>query len=105
MAERPRRSESSGFRKLLKGWHDSAALAAVDSWPLGQYDSVKHPDAIVRVDHVVVELARRFPDVHKLLQASCAGADLPKLLYADNSHGSRTEARGEQTPACCQLTL
>ena len=61
----------AGFKKLLRGWHDAAALAAVDAWPLGRYDLVQHPEAITKVDHALAELAQRFPDRYSLLQAAC----------------------------------
>ena len=51
----------AAFKKLLRGWHDTAALAAVDSWPLGRYDLLQHPEAITKVDHALAELAQRFP--------------------------------------------
>jgi len=82
----------AGFKKLLRGWHDAAALAAVDSWPLGRYDLVQHPAAITKVDSALAELARRFPERYSLLQAACEAADLPPLLYAALARGTRTEA-------------
>ena len=82
----------AGFKKLLRGWHDAAALAAVDSWPLGRYDLVQHPEAITKVDHALAELARRFPERYSLLQAACEAADLPPLLYAALAPGTRSDA-------------
>ena len=82
----------AGFKKLLRGWHDAAALAAVDSWPLGRYDLVQHPEAITKVDHALAELAQRFPERYSLLQAACEAADLPPLLYAALARGTRADA-------------
>jgi hypothetical protein len=82
----------AGFKKLLRGWHDAAALAAVDSWPLGRYDLVQHPEAITKVDHALAELARRFPERYSLLQAACEAADLPPLLYAASAGVRRADA-------------
>jgi hypothetical protein len=82
----------SGFKKLLRGWHDAAALAAVDSWPLGRYDLLKHPDAIIKVDRALAGLTQRFPRRYSWLQAACEAADLPPLLYAAMARGARTDA-------------
>ena len=82
----------AGFKKLLRGWHDAAALAAVDAWPLGRYDLVQHPEAITKVDHALAELAQRFPDRYSWLQAACAAADLPPLIYAALPRGTRPDA-------------
>src|SRR4051812_41518319 len=61
----------AGFEKLLRGWHDAAALAAVDSWPLGRYDLLQHPEAITKVDRALAELTQRFPRRYSWLQAAC----------------------------------
>ncbi len=82
----------AGFKKLLRGWHDSAALAAVDSWPLGRYDLARHPEAITKVDHALAELAQRFPRRYSWLHAACEAADLPPLLYAALPWGTRSDA-------------
>ena len=82
----------AGLQKLLRGWHDAAALAAVDSWPLGRYDLVQHPEAITKVDHALAELAQRFSERYSLLQAAFAAADLPPLLYSAMPRGRRTDA-------------
>ena len=82
----------AGFKNLLRGWHDAAALAAVDAWPLGRYDLVQHPEAITKVDRALAELAQRFPERYSLLQAACEAADLPPLLYAALAPGTRTDA-------------
>jgi hypothetical protein len=82
----------AGFKKLLRGWHDAAALAAVDSWPLGRYDLMQHPEAITKVDHALIELAQRFPRRYSWLQTACEAADLPPLLYAAMAGGTRTDA-------------
>ncbi len=82
----------AGFKKLLRGWHDAAALAAVDSWPLGRYDLLQHPEAITKVDHALAELAQRFPRRYSWLQAACEAADLPPLLYAAVARGTRADA-------------
>jgi hypothetical protein len=82
----------AGFKKLLRGWHDAAALAAVDSWPLGRYDLVQHPEAITKVDHALAELAQRFPERYSLLEAACEAADLPPLLYSAVAQGTRADA-------------
>jgi hypothetical protein len=87
----PAARSRAGFKKLLRGWHDAAALAAVDSWPLGRYDLVQHPEAITKVDHALAELAQRFPERYSLLQAACEAADLPPLLYAALARGTRTD--------------
>ena len=82
----------AGFKKLLRGWHDAAALAAVDSWPLGSYDLARHPEAILKVDYAVTELAQRFPRRHSWLQAACEAIDLPPLLYRAVARGTRADA-------------
>jgi len=82
----------AGFKKLLRGWHDAAALAAVDAWPLGRYDLEQHPEAITKVDHALTELAQRFPERYSLLVAACEAADLPLLLYAAMPGGTRADA-------------
>ena len=86
----------AGFKKLLRGWHDAAALAAVDSWPLGRYDLVQHPEAITKVDHALAELAQRFPERYSLLQAACEAADLPPLLYAALARGTEPTRPGSR---------
>lgn len=78
---------SAGFKKLLRGWHDAAALAGVDSWPLDRYDLVQHPTAITKVDHALAELAQRFPERYALLRAACETADLPPPLYSASPSG------------------
>ena len=88
----PAARSRAGFKKLLRGWHDAAALAAVDSWPLGRYDLVQHPEAITKVDQALAELACRFPERFSLLQAACAAADLPPLLFAALPRGTRSDA-------------
>ena len=82
----------AGFEKLLRGWHDAAALAAVDSWLLGRYDLVQHSAAITKVDHALAELAQRFLGRYSLLHAACEAAELPPLLYAALPRGTRTDA-------------
>ena len=82
----------AGFNKLLRGWHDAAALAAVDSWPLGRYDLLQHPEAITKVDRALAELTQRFPRRYSWLQAACEAADLPPLLYAAMPRRTRTDA-------------
>jgi hypothetical protein len=82
----------AGFKKLLRGWHDAAALAAVDSWPLGRYDLVQHPEAITKVDRALAELAQRFPERYMLLQAAGEAADLSPLLYATLAPAIRADA-------------
>ena len=84
----------AGIKKLLKGWHDAAALAAVEPRQLGRYDLVRHPAAIMKVDCAQTELAKRFPDVHELLRQTCDAAELPRLLYADLPPGTRRDAAG-----------
>jgi hypothetical protein len=81
----------TGFKKLLRGWHDAAALAAVDSWPLGYYDLLQHPEAITKVERALTELARRFPRRYSWLKAACEAADLPPLLYVAMPGGTRTD--------------
>ena len=81
----------AGFNKLLRGWHDAAALAAVDSWPLGHYDLLHHRDAITKVDRALAALAQRFPRRYSRLQAACETADLPPLLYAAMAQGVRSD--------------
>jgi hypothetical protein len=76
----------------LRGWYDAAALAAVDSWPLGRYDLVQHSEAITKVDVALAELDRRFPERYSLLQAACEAADLPPLLYTDSAGVRRADA-------------
>jgi hypothetical protein len=82
----------AGFKKLLRGWHDAAALAAVDSWPLGCYDLLQHPAAITKVDRALAELTQRFPRRYSRLRAACEAADLPPLLYAAMARGTRSDA-------------
>jgi hypothetical protein len=82
----------AGFKKLLRGWHDAAALAAVDSWPLGYYDLLQHSQGITKVDRALAELTQRFPRRYSWLQAACEAADLPPLLYAPMARGTRTDA-------------
>jgi hypothetical protein len=82
----------AGFKKLLRGWHDAAALAAVDFWPLGRYDLARHPEAITKVDHALAELAQRFPKRYSWLWAACEAADLPALLYKALAPGTRADA-------------
>lgn len=82
----------AGFKKLLRGWHDAAALAAVDSWPLGRYDLLRHPEAIIKVDVALAELARRFPERYAFLQTACEVADLSPLLYAAIAPETRIDA-------------
>ena len=53
---------------------------------------MRHPEAIIKVDHALAELARRFPERYSLLQAACEAADLPPLLYAALPRGARTDA-------------
>ena len=81
-----------GLKKLLRGWHDASALAAVDHWPIDHYDLVHHPWAIERVDSALAELRRRFPAVHALLRAKCKKAGLPTLLYLELPTEDRVEA-------------
>ena len=88
----PAALSSAGFKKLLRGWHDAVAVAAVDAWPLGRYDLVQHPEAITKVDHALAELAQRFPRRHSWLQAACEAADLPPLLYTAVAPGTRADA-------------
>lgn len=88
----PTRLRRAGIKKVLKGWRNAAELAAVDAWPLGRYDAVQHPGSILRVDEVVAELVRRFPDTHDLLRAECEAAGLSPLLYSDLPSGARSAA-------------
>lgn len=81
----------AGFKKLLRGWHDAAALAAVDSWPLGWYDLSQHPEAITKVDHALAELTQRFSRRYSWLRAACETADLPPLLYEATAPGTRID--------------
>lgn len=82
----------AGFKKLLRGWHDAAALATVDSWLLGRYDLARHPNAITKVDHALAELDQRFPKRYSWLRAACEAADLPALLYKALAPGTRIDA-------------
>ena len=82
----------AGIKKLLHAWHDTAALAAVDAWPLGHYDAEQHPEAIHTLDDVVAEIHRRYPELHALLRAKCEAENLSPLLYANLSPGARSKA-------------
>jgi hypothetical protein len=93
----------AGVKKLLKGWHDAAALASVEATQLGRYDLVQHPDAIIKVDRAQSELRERFPEVYEVLQAACAATDLPPLLYCDvpqdgRRHAAQLAVRGRKPP-------